>query len=307
MSEIVPQDTPQDKPNPTNTFIYALSDPRTNEIRYIGKSNDPQHRLKVHIRGSKALKTHKDRWINQLTLCDLEPILDIIEEVSIDEWQEREPYWIEYFRSQGAPLTNEAPGGMGIKSHTPEMRAKMSAKVREAYATTDLAKRLSEANKGKRLSDETKAKMSATTKGRKRPPFSDEWKENIRIGMKNVTPSPEARAKISKANKGRIKSPEECANISKAKKGVKRKPFTEEARRNMANASRGRKQSAESIAKSVASRKGRVVSEEARRNIGNASRGRIPSAEARAKMSAAQKRRNAMKKLPPPDAPTLWD
>lgn len=35
------------------TFIYSLKDPRTNEIKYVGKSNNPKNRLNRHIRESK--------------------------------------------------------------------------------------------------------------------------------------------------------------------------------------------------------------------------------------------------------------
>ena len=47
-----------------NTFIYALIDPRTNEIRYVGKSNMPNIRYKAHIRNRKQNNTHKNNWIN---------------------------------------------------------------------------------------------------------------------------------------------------------------------------------------------------------------------------------------------------
>lgn len=29
--------------------IYALSDPRTGEVRYVGKANDPKGRLRGHL------------------------------------------------------------------------------------------------------------------------------------------------------------------------------------------------------------------------------------------------------------------
>lgn len=38
------------------TFIYTLEDPRTKEIRYIGKSDNIEKRIKSHITRSKKRK-----------------------------------------------------------------------------------------------------------------------------------------------------------------------------------------------------------------------------------------------------------
>lgn len=46
------------------TFIYALSDPVTHLIRYVGKANNPQQRLYMHLREKSG--THKDRWLKKL-------------------------------------------------------------------------------------------------------------------------------------------------------------------------------------------------------------------------------------------------
>lgn len=37
------------------TFIYTLSDPRTNEIRYIGKANNISKRLFSHLQGRRKI------------------------------------------------------------------------------------------------------------------------------------------------------------------------------------------------------------------------------------------------------------
>jgi len=39
------------------TFIYTLRDPITDEIKYVGKSDDPKSRLVEHINKSKYTKT----------------------------------------------------------------------------------------------------------------------------------------------------------------------------------------------------------------------------------------------------------
>lgn len=57
------------------TFIYTLKDPITDEIRYVGKSDDPKNRLVEHLKKSKYNKTHKNNWIISLLDKDLKPIL----------------------------------------------------------------------------------------------------------------------------------------------------------------------------------------------------------------------------------------
>ena len=48
-----------------NTYIYALTSPITNEIKYIGKSDNPKTRLYGHIKDSrkKGRKTKKEEFI----------------------------------------------------------------------------------------------------------------------------------------------------------------------------------------------------------------------------------------------------
>lgn len=49
-----------------NVFIYALSDPRTNQIRYIGKANNPYNRYSNHYNSARDKNTHKRNWINRM-------------------------------------------------------------------------------------------------------------------------------------------------------------------------------------------------------------------------------------------------
>ena len=51
---------------------------------------------------------------------------------------------------------------------------------------------------GKHHTEETKKKMSRANKGKKRPPFSDEWKRNISKGQKGRKHSDETKRKMSK-------------------------------------------------------------------------------------------------------------
>ena len=103
------------------TYIYALEYPKNN-IRYVGKSNDPEKRLKRHISDSKKRKTHKDKWIQSLTE---KPYLRILEKVKYYEWQEKEKYWIDFYSDNN--LVNGTSGGEGSdgfkgKHHTEETK-----------------------------------------------------------------------------------------------------------------------------------------------------------------------------------------
>jgi predicted GIY-YIG superfamily endonuclease len=47
-------------------YIYTLSCPLTNDIRYIGQSTNPKVRYRRHISDSKKRKDHKSNWIRSL-------------------------------------------------------------------------------------------------------------------------------------------------------------------------------------------------------------------------------------------------
>ena len=72
------------------------------------------------------------------------------------------------------------------------------------HHTKEARERISEGNKDKKLSEETKRKISMAKKGKKLPPFSEEHKK-----------------RISKANKGKKFSKEHKRNLSKSRTGDK--------------------------------------------------------------------------------------
>lgn len=94
------------------TFIYTLSDPVTNEIRYVGKANDIKKRLNCHMTRSNLIKTsHKNSWIKSLIKKGLKPIIEPIDEVLVSDWEFWEIYWISQFKTWGYSLTNLTNGG----------------------------------------------------------------------------------------------------------------------------------------------------------------------------------------------------
>jgi hypothetical protein len=89
--------------------IYALHDPCTGEIRYIGKANDPDARLKSHMRDSLRRNTPVYCWIKKLLDAQSRPVMRVMEWTS--DWQEAEKRLIAEYRIAGARLLNLADGG----------------------------------------------------------------------------------------------------------------------------------------------------------------------------------------------------
>src|SRR6185503_21303878 len=72
-----------------NTFIYALCEPGTRTIRYIGKSGNPRKRFFEHLDKSfrNRKPTHRSNWIDKLKIQGQSPELLILKEVPLSEWE----------------------------------------------------------------------------------------------------------------------------------------------------------------------------------------------------------------------------
>lgn len=119
----------RDCPARPGYFIYALVDPRTDEIRYIGKAQGYLNsRLKGHIYEAKSGKrvTHKLSWIRQLLDAGLAPVPKVVAQfVRGDTLANAEREWIARMRADGVRLVNATDGGEGMPNPSPETRAKL--------------------------------------------------------------------------------------------------------------------------------------------------------------------------------------
>lgn len=96
-----------------NIYIYGLYNSFSEDIRYIGKTNDTERRLKEHVVEAKSGKyPHfpKNRWILKTIEGGGKIFLKVIEEVNEKNWEEREIYWISYYRNMPGNL-NLSIGG----------------------------------------------------------------------------------------------------------------------------------------------------------------------------------------------------
>lgn len=229
-------------------YIYGLIDPRTQEVRYVGKTKDLQERYRIHL--YERRKNHKCNWIEYLQRQGLKPQLIILEEVPETQWQEAERLWIGHFQSKGIRLTNGREGGTGGQM-TDEVRRKISLSHRGMKHSEESKARIRRANTGRTLTEEQRNKLSESTKGHKRC-----------VGRKY---SEETKRKIGLAHKGQKMSEEQKQKISLALRG---RQFSEETRRTFGLAWKGRKHTDVSRQKMSLARKGRRLSEEHKRKLG---------------------------------------
>ena len=97
-------------------LIYALIDPRTNEIRYIGKTIfASSRRLKQHTSASNRNKNnHRSHWLNSMHNDSVIPeIVELCYPETMNELNETEKFLIAFGREIGLPLTNTTIGGDG--------------------------------------------------------------------------------------------------------------------------------------------------------------------------------------------------
>ena len=175
--------------------IYSLNDPNTNEVRYIGMTTkELSRRLKEHISESKnkRQKHHRAHWIKSLLSNNKFPIIDLIEEVEINKWQESEIYWIAQFKEWGFNLTNSSIGGDGnigykktkeeIEKHRKDMLGKIPW------------------NKGLKNCFSTEWKLEQSKKGKARKyKVSEEHKEKLKKVFIGIPKSEEHKNKVKES------------------------------------------------------------------------------------------------------------
>lgn len=107
----------------SKTYIYTLSDPRFDQIRYVGKADDLRQRFKTHFRKENTRKT---QWFHSLLKCGITPLMEVLDEVPKDEWMFWEQHWIQVIKGWGFDLVNGDNGGLGRQRLTEEIKARIS-------------------------------------------------------------------------------------------------------------------------------------------------------------------------------------
>lgn len=248
------------------TYIYALVDPLTGQIRYVGKSDNPIKRLSYHMSHCRHTNSHKHKWLMSLKRRCLEPRLIILEQTSQEIWQNAEQRWIKHFTECGGRLTNGDTGGLGGRKPTEDVCQRISQSLKGHPVTEynrqrvrDVSRKLSddEVNKirklyangapQKHLADQFEVNQAAISRivhnksySHIQYPYSDDGIYHIPATRKRYV-SPEFREMTRRRFKGRKLSPERRAECTRRLLAIHEKPVSEETRRKMAEAKIGKK------------------------------------------------------------------
>jgi len=198
--------------------IYLLDDPRSGKRKgYIGwaYTDNIRKRYVRHLYDKR--NAYRWNWIRKLKRLGLVPTFQILGEYPKPMWAIMERFWIAWYRVMGYELTNIGDGGKGLINPTSEIRAKISA-----------------ANKGKKLTEKAKAALDRTgipspKKGKK---LSKNQIAKMSASMKLRWKDPEFRAKQTASRKGK-------PSPLKGRRGYK---YSEEAKLNMRIAQRRRRE-----------------------------------------------------------------
>lgn len=153
-----------------NQIIYALCEPGTDIVRYVGKTTNLKKRLREHrCEANGLLRTHKINWLR--SLGGVEPGVIILAEIPGDgDWQAAEKHWIAEKRRSGS-LTNFADGGQTSpvegRGHSEETKEKLRNAALTRGCRPPPRNGAAPWNKGKPMSQATREKLSKALAGRK--------------------------------------------------------------------------------------------------------------------------------------------
>ena len=116
-------------------YIYTLSDPTSNEIKYIGKTKNIKNRLSSHMTPSnlKNTWTAKSKWLKHLKNNNLKPIIETLDTGNKNNIDDLEIYWISQFKTWGFNLKNETEGGISPIKKGDKLKERHINNLQETY------------------------------------------------------------------------------------------------------------------------------------------------------------------------------
>ena len=115
--------------------IYALVDPSTKSVRYIGATSQSlAYRLSGHVSDRFRLTNRCSEWIRRLVESGTKPEIKPL--LRAEDWQRAEKMAISLFRKAGKELLNQTEGGFGHAGlkRSEETKRRQSLALQATYA-----------------------------------------------------------------------------------------------------------------------------------------------------------------------------
>jgi len=200
------------------TLIYTLSDSRdVHAIRYVGlTSRTLQYRRTEHLyEASVGTDSHRHNWIRKVLRDGGEIVATVLmDDLSWTDALDFEIFYIKFYRDCGYRLTNRTDGGEGALGyiHTAESKEKMSLAAQNM--SDEHKAKMSASSTGRKHTDKTKAKMSASRLGVRK---SDHHRAAMSVVARNRTAE-------HRRNNGASKTRNHLANLA-LNQGNKNEPI----------------------------------------------------------------------------------
>jgi len=167
-------------------YIYTLSDPITNAVKYVGKTTNIKRRYQTYMKESR--KKNKNSlvitWVKSLSKFGLKPKMEIIDEI-YGEWEWLEQYWISQFKTWGFKLKNMTEGGDYNPANLPEVKDKISKALKGVVKTKEHKLNISKSKLGNPVHNSvSKKKISEATIGENNPMYGKKHSDESLSKMK---------------------------------------------------------------------------------------------------------------------------
>lgn len=141
--------------------IYIIKNEHNNKV-YIGQSVDVEYRICNHFSCLKHNRHDNEHMQRAYNKHPDSFSWELLEQCKVEELDEKEVNYIKLFDSTNSEKGyNKSFGGQSSHRATKETKIKMSFSKRGKKFTAEHCKKIGEANRRRKLSNETKAKIAA--------------------------------------------------------------------------------------------------------------------------------------------------
>ncbi len=202
--------------------IYALCDPQTNDVFYIGKGTKTRPREHIYEARWSKQSSHKLNKIRKIMLAGMLPLIKIYhQDLNEEDAYRLEMSYISLFGRSDLKtgiLTNQNAGGRGnVEPDEAERLKRHKRKIGYKHTKESLIKMRTTPRTP--MSDDTRKALSAQRKGK---PKSETHRRNIGLSNKGSTRTEEQKQNISNACKNKPKFKCEFCDVHANASNLKR-------------------------------------------------------------------------------------